>query len=111
MSTDNRPDPRVVMKVLLEHRRMLLERERDFAAEVSPHHHNGEYFPNAYDCTTARGRTLDSIWRDLERNDDDIMRVDDEIAVSEFWTDVEDEKGLELHTIAAALGVKVGEAA
>ena len=90
---------------------MLLKRERELAIESAPHHHDGVYFPNAYDCTTARGRTLDSLWRDIERNDDDIMRVDDEIAISEMWGNEEDVEGLELHTIARVLGVDDKEAA
>lgn len=111
MSTENRPDPRVVMKVLCAHRKGLEARLEKVVAEKSPWHHNDEFFPNEYDASTARGRTIDSLMRDIDRADDDIMMVDDEIAVSEFWTTDDLVKGYELPVIAAALGVKVEEAA
>jgi hypothetical protein len=72
------------MLVLVEHRVRLIARMRVVEVERSPWWHLGEYFPNAYDCSVARGRTLDALFRDLERCDENIASVDAEIAMSGF---------------------------
>jgi len=80
MTTETRDLP-TVMRMLLDHRVRLVVRMREIETDNDAYHFDGQYYPNAYDCSTARARALDSLFRDFERCEDDIMMVDDEMAV------------------------------
>jgi hypothetical protein len=77
-------DHTTVMRRLSEHRARLMMELATIETDNSYNLFRGEYFPNPYDCSTARARAQDSLLRDLERCDDDIARLDDEMAVAEY---------------------------